>query len=607
MEQKVNFNFILKIKFYILVLTENLLSLYILNDNIKIKKLLRKLLSIYSRSIKKIKLIYFLRYYHNVVLSDYKKYEKLNNMFRRKRQKYFNSSENYENNYNSQNLNNNNNNYDFNNNFYKTISIPYQYSYILNNSEPIIIRNPINNMHKMAFLMTPCYIMDNNDPNNKCIKEYNDKNNNKDINKGHFTSRHKYQTLRQKSEILDSDYIYDKLINNKENINSNIRNMRKNYNIKKIWLPSNKSEIFEKNIKNKNKNIGNNRNNFEFKRSISTERIKNNKNMKHFLFDDEEEEENIDLPNNKNMTNLYFLVNKKNDNSKKKNIKKIKNKNNSSNIFDDIDSLISGKTRPDKNKINREIFSNLYKNNNLNNLRKLDYKKIKKESNNKKRNDQGTYTERIQNKKYKIFNQIENKSKRIINDSHEYILQHSISNTRRQPYNKQLNKDAFSKTVIFSSNISGKNKNNFSKGTKKIIKNGSTSNNNNLNNSNSQSNNPNIKNISTNYSIGPVPYSNYQGNKDSQNLKKSCNEKDKINNKKNPNWKIEYGNEEESFKDNLEKNSSVSNRISLQTMNDSKMMELAGYYVNEESSSDNYKMNNIVHSKKKFSRKIKNK
>ena len=55
---------------------------------------MRKLLVIYSRSIKKLKLKYFLRYYNNVILSDYIKYQKLNNMFKRKTQKFYNHSKN---------------------------------------------------------------------------------------------------------------------------------------------------------------------------------------------------------------------------------------------------------------------------------------------------------------------------------------------------------------------------------------------------------------------------------------------------------------------------------------------------------------------------------
>ena len=60
------------------------MSLFIVNDNLKIEKLLRRLLAIYARSIKRIKLKYFLQYYNNAVFHDYITYQKLNNMFKRK-------------------------------------------------------------------------------------------------------------------------------------------------------------------------------------------------------------------------------------------------------------------------------------------------------------------------------------------------------------------------------------------------------------------------------------------------------------------------------------------------------------------------------------------
>ena len=47
-----------------------------------------------------------------------------------------------------------------------------------------------------------------------------------------------------------------------------------------------------------------------------------------------------------------------------------------------------------------------------------------------------------------------------------------------------------------------------------------------------------------------------------------------------------------------------SDELSLQSLSDSKMMELANKYANEDdNSSENYRMNNIVHSKKKYKNK----
>ena len=46
--------------------------------------------------------------------------------------------------------------------------------------------------------------------------------------------------------------------------------------------------------------------------------------------------------------------------------------------------------------------------------------------------------------------------------------------------------------------------------------------------------------------------------------------------------------------------------LSMQSLSDSKIMELAGKYITEdENSSENYQMNNILHSKKKYKNKNK--
>ena len=63
---------------------------------------------------------------------------------------------------------------------------------------------------------------------------------------------------------------------------------------------------------------------------------------------------------------------------------------------------------------------------------------------------------------------------------------------------------------------------------------------------------------------------------------------------------------DEYFRDSLGKKSSSnnSNRVSLQSLSDSKMMELAGHYGHglggDESSSDNYQMNNVIYNKKQY-------
>ena len=498
-------------------------------------------------------------------------------MFKKKNIKYKNHSKN------------NNSNSD-NNNF-KTINIPSQYSYILNCSEPLILRPSSNNM---AFLMTPCYIVNNEDINNRNNKEYSNKNRKDVICRNYLTSRNRVETLRQEDNDNISQIfgrIFSSYLDNNCKKNKN-KNNRKSYNFKKIWFPYNKSEIY--NSKNENriiKKIGNKKKYNEVRKTISTERIKNKNEKYNYFFSDEYFNEDLDSNHKKNNLCLgdYFI-----NNTKKKIIPKNKNR---SCILNGINSDISNnKDKKDKNptnKINRNIFSYLYNNNYLNNLKKVDNKKIDKvEKINKKRNILGIDSERRQNKNYKIFDKQDNQnSNNLICDSQYYISYHGLNSNKKNPY-KKLIKNRILPTNNFSyMNSSYKNKSIiFGKGIKKISKTSSI--NNNSNNSNSQSNNQNLNHISTNYSLNPF-------NKDIQKINKTKKEE----NEKKQNLKFESGPKEEFLKDNTEKITNNTNRISLQSISDSKMMELAGYYGYEDSSSENYQMNNIIHNKKKFSKK----
>ena len=565
-----------------IVITENLLSLFILNDNVKITKLLRRLLAIYSRAIKRIKMKYFWQYYNNIVLLDYIKYEKLNNMFKRKRIQYKRHSKNNK----LRNLDNNNN--------FRTVNMPSQYSYILNCSEPIILRPSTNNL---AFLMTPCYIVDDQDINIRNIYDYNNK-----LPNNYLSARNKIGNLKQeykrnnKDYIFDDNYIYDM---------DNISDKKKKNNYKKICFPINNKEIFNPNNKNKLFNkIVNKVRNIDNKRAISTDRLKSVKDKKrtistdrlncvkdryNFIYKDEfGEGENIYMNNKKN--DLFLEEENFANNSKKNLIHKNKNK---SCILSDINSGLTnrGNTKNNYDKINREIFSHLYNNNYLNNLKKIDNDKAEKyKSNNKKRNIFGINTERRKNQNYSIFDKKgEQNSNNFINNSHDYILNKSINNNRKTPYNKISKKDILSSSNFSVIDSTDKNKNiAFKKGIKKINKTPSINNFSNI--LNSQSNNQNLNRTSTTFSIGP-------GNKDNLKIMKN-KKKEKIKN--SINYQYESGPKNEFLEDNQDKNTTISNRISLQSISDLKMMELAGYYAYEDSSSENYQMNNIIHNKKKF-------
>ena len=554
-------------------MTENLLSLFILNDNEKITKLLRRLLAIYSRSIKRIKLKYFLQYYNNIIFSDYLKYKKLNNMFKSKRIQYKNSSKNNK-------LRNFENNINF-----RTINTPSQYSYIMNSSEPIILRPSEN---KMAFLMTPCYIVESQDINNRNISEYNNKLPNNIINKCYLTSRHKIGNLKQDYRRNNNDYIFDTVYFNdiSDNTDNKInKTYKKSNNFKKINFPIYKNKI--SNLNNEDKKIqktGDRRRNIDNKRGFSTDRYKNFQKRNNDGFEEE------DFYFNNKKYNLYLGEDNYVNYSKKKKFHKNKNK---SCILNEINSgLINrGNEKRDNNKINREIFSHLYNNNYLNNLKKIDNDKIVKgkiNNNIKYRNIIGLNTERRQNKNYRIFERKENQNpNNYINDSHEYILHNSISNNKKSPYNKIIKNCIFSGTNFSLNDEIQKNKNNNKvNGNKKINKKSS-------NNSNSQSNNPNLNHTSTTFSIG-------QGF--NEDLKISKNKKEnKI--KSNQNSQNESLKKNELYQDNQDKNTTISNRISLQSLSDSKIMELAGHYGYEDSSSENYQMNNIIHNKRKFFKK----
>ena len=140
--------------------------------------------------------------------------------------------------------------------------------------------------------------------------------------------------------------------------------------------------------------------------------------------------------------------------------------------------------------------------------------------------------------------------------------------------------------------------------------NNSHSNNNNSNNSNSQSNNNiGVNHISTNYTGGQSYYSSNRENRGQNNYNKSKNDNNKNNKSENsskPLTPLEISPVlvNEYFRDSIGKKSNTSsNKVSLQSLSDSKMLELAGHYgLGDESSSDNYQMNNVIHNKKRFFR-----
>ena len=546
--------------FILVVLTENLLSVFILNDNEKIERILRRLLAIYSRYIKRIKLKYFFQYYRNIILSKYIKKQEFNKAIKAKKIKYISKNNKLRN---------------INNNRFRTINIPSQYSHIMNCSEPIILKPSNNNI---AFLMTPCYIVENEDSNDRNIVDNICKIPNNMINNNYLTSRHKDKTSNEEQKSNDMEEIFEDIFYNSNHNNNKANKYKKKYNnIKKLSFPFNKSEIFNSNFDNtsiRNKGIKRKKIN----RIISTDRIKSNKNRYNFLFDNNIlNDENFNTNNKTNNLCLceYDYIN----NSKKKE----KNKNKPCNLGEKNLVLFNkDNCKKNINKTNREIFSYLYNNNYLNNLRKIDNENIKKnEKFNVRRNIFGIDTEKKQNKTYRIFERKDkNNTNNDTNDSSNYIFHHSVNNNKKSPYYKIIkNKILTSKNLP----LKGENKNSNDIIRKEMKKNNKASSLNNYSiNSNSQSNNPNLNHVSTNCSIGPF-------NKDNKKLiKKKTKEPSK--NKYNQN---ESNNKDEFLNENN------SNRTSLQSLSDSKILELASHYVEDDSTSENHQMNNIIFNKKK--------
>ena len=522
------------------------------------------------------------------------------------------------------------------------------YSYLLNKSEPLYFTPQINNKN-IAYLMTPCYLVDNDEINNKNINEFNKKYGRDIINgfNGYYISypnKDKTFFRNKSSEILNnSDPFFNVYMRNvKNDINKKRnRNNDKYSTINKIQIPFDyKNQLFNREIKpfgNFIKSINN-------KRPISSEKRNMKQNSEKNFFDYNfnqmpryiKTNRDINFYDNKNRRKYISNLNE-NDftlGGENKNIKIItRNKSNDLNNIQDNSGFntLNSKNKYQNQDINREILNRLYENNFMNNSKKKDYQfntnnndNSNNRSNNKNKNKNnisnlknniiGLNTERKPNKKYSIFENDKysiNNNNNNKNKSRDYLYPIK-QNNNEAPYNK-----IFNRGIISSSNFalinSQKEKDKIPFNNNKKI-NSSTSMHNNSHNSNSQSNNIGANHISTNYSIGPAGHSYYSSNKDSKqkinnsiNNNKSKNENNKNNNLKPPiSLQISSGIVDEYFKDrdSIGKKSSSnnnSNRISLQSLNDSKMLELAGHYgLGDDSSSDNYQMINVIHNKKKY-------
>lgn len=515
-----------------------------------------------------------------------------------------------------------------------TISSPVKQLYTLNKSEPFLFTPQINNKN-MAYLMTPCYIVDNDDLNIKTVKEYN-RRIGKDLINGYFLSspqKSKMFYRTKSSEFLKNEdpfyYTYMKNASNRKN-NDN-RNDNFNYNLysdgNKFFIPSygENSSLFDNNIRR----IENRSRITKIKRPNSSDKKLISLNKNQLFFDSEPFPNFYDSSDNNNLYNKFIKRNRnKNPNEmiylKKNNDiftlggennidkgntrNKSKKSNNSNKKKNNLFDL--SKNYRNQN-VNRQILNHLYDNNYMNNNifgRQSNNFAIK--NNKKNKNDDymnynnnilNTNTDRKNTKNYSIF---KNDNVDILKQNKSiYNLYPNKENNKDHPYNKILNMGKIS-SINFALINSGKKNNQLDIENKK--RNSSNSNNNVSNNSNSQSNNLGANHISTNYT---GVHSYYSSNRDNQMQKQIENNKSKKGTNKSVNSSKPVKSLEvspvfsnEYFRDSIGKKSNTSsNKVSLQSLSDSKMLELAGHYgFGDESSSDNYQMNNVIHNKKNF-------
>lgn len=575
-----------------IALSDNLFSSFVMNDNTKITNILFKLLAIYSRSLRRIKLKYFLHYYDKAILKKYDKYKKINSLFKKKA--FINRKSSL-----------NNKKYD-----YEPLisSARNSYSYLLNKSEPFIFDTKLN--RDVAYLMTPCYLIHKDDMNKNNIKKYNSKFNKSIIKEYDWlipkTKVHSYKVLNSESPF-EPQYFNMKSSKNKKKTNpeKNIISASSRYNYNNLfddYIKSNETKRY-KNIKKScysNKNsINRSRNKNFYDKDFFREYAKTNFGKNIFG------KYNVSNSNSKifNVNDNDFTLG--NENNKGKIIKKGNSRNRNDKIGKSSPFIF--KTNYLGQNINRGILNQLYENDFLNKIKiKKEENKInpikknnKNASNNKKKNIVGVSSVIKPSLKYSIFGNDKNNK----NKSKNYLFPNSRNNN---PYNKIFDKEMITYSIS-SGTISGKNTIPLEKDAKKRYSNNTI---NNISNSNSQTNNPAANHTSTNYSIGQGMNSYFSSNKD---LQKRINNSINYNNySKNGNnikagipYEISSGIVDEYFGDSIDRNSNSnsSNKISLQSLSDSKMIELAGNYkLADDSSSDNYRMDNIIHNKKEYIR-----
>ena len=373
-------------------------------------------------------------------------------------------------------------------------------------------------------------------------------------------------------QILDNNFFRNFYSNEKEPLNQNFFSFisKKNKN--------GRNKIRENDLFNGNNNYcfynfsesdkNNNNSNF-LKYDFFRHNKANPINLKETTYKFQNNKKIISSPYRKNI-NKQISESLRNSGYKKEKINPKNNNYINSNYLNYNRELNKNKIKNSKYSFNRESFSN----NNNHKRENFFNKKNKREINNKNQN--GRFNSFIKDIKPKSLFKINNENKNVFKNKNK------INNNNKLKYNNSQN----------HLNSKSKKNNNIKENNK-------------------------VKNIYSNKSLNPSSLTfdsnNRRNSKNNikstnallSNLNSTSSRNNEINNHFLKDLKIISGINECFYDFNKDYNKKkYSDELSLQSLSDSKMMELANKYANEDdNSSENYRMNNIVHSKKKYKNK----
>ena len=530
--------------FIIIALSDNIFKAFINNDNKNISTLLKKMIYIYGKNLKRKKLYYFMKFYR--ILEILKSKEIKSNIFSSNRRSYGNLYNNYT------IKNSKKENIRMNQLFNE--SALYPFSPLINESGYITFR-PNNHRNSTPYTTRHSFYNKNNPTNQK------------------FSS-HINPFLMEKNFITE---------------NSKLNSPYHTYNGFGNYMNYNKNEDYPGNnysLTNRDNRFGNSKRNiYGFYRPISKTHNKY-KNKNKYLTQNEDINTKIteylnNFENNKKKINLLdpnksntFMNNS--DFYSKRRYKSNNNINNRSNydiidqgkgIFtnnNDNSNIINNKKIGEIENYFNKKNNNKYKNNFKLNKERLSFKKNHNNSNNNKVNNSAI---KYSKNKYNQNNNEDKNNNKIYNDSKDYFYSFNKENNNNYLNN---NKGASKKNSNASLNPSSLGFDHM----KTFYTNNKKNSNNNVNIANSNINSASSRMMDTHYHF-------------LNGLKMMSGE---VN---------EYFYDFNSSKKG--KNDDERSVQSLQSLSDSKMLQLAQHYLSEEDedSVENYQMNNILFNRKK--------